>query len=226
MRNKRFATQKTMCHFKTEDWINFVRGTVEPVQGTDMQKHLDEQCQVCAPEFDVWKWMREFGSREAQNSPSLSAVDSVKTAFKAVSPEKRNIMREIAEMIFDSNSQPQFAGVRGVGQTARQLLFRAGGVLIDMQMEAPAENDRMAIMGQVLSGETKQALRQIGVHLLRGTNELASTATNQFGEFYLEHPSSTDLQVSLDVSQERQVFIPLDESIWRVSASQPSKTFI
>jgi hypothetical protein len=93
--------------------------------------------------------------------------------------------------------------------------------MIDMKMQVAGEADRFALIGQVVSsGEKKHALRQVPVHLLSGTDELASTSTNQFGEFYLEHQTGRDLQVALEVSSDRNVFIPLDECIWRVAFGQ------
>ena len=93
--------------------------------------------------------------------------------------------------------------------------------MIDMRLQTVGDPERFALMGQVLTtGEKKHALRQVPVQLLSGTEELASTSTNQFGEFYLEHKAGRDLQISLGVSTEKSVFIPLDESIWRVARSQ------
>jgi hypothetical protein len=40
----------------------------------------------------------------------------------------------------------------------------------------------------------------------------------KFGEFYLEHDSADkNLQVSLEVDAQKDVFIPLDESVWRIA---------
>jgi hypothetical protein len=96
--------------------------------------------------------------------------------------------------------------------------------MIDMRLQVVGDEERFALMGQVLkSGEHKHAMRQVPIHLLSGTDELATTSTNQFGEFYIEHSAGRDLQVSLEVSEEKSVFIPLDESIWRVARVQPTE---
>jgi hypothetical protein len=208
-----------MKHYESKDWIDFARGTLTAEQKAMLQAHLDAGCSACKVELRIWSWMSEFGRQELSAEPPPAAVRVVKSAAIPQDPGKaRSRMREIAELVFDSYSQPQVIGIRSTAAAPRQLLYRAGSVLIDMRLQSAGDADRFSLSGQVLSsGESKQALRHVPIHLLSGTNELASTATNQFGEFYLEHEVGKDLQVSLEVSQERDVFIPLDETIWRAT---------
>jgi len=129
-------------------------------------------------------------------------------------------IREIAELVFDSLLTPQLAGVRSAaGVGSRQLLYRAGEVMIDVRFEANDDSERFAVTGQVFRDQgSKVGMTRIPISLISGKNELARTSTNQFGEFYLEHESADkNLQVSLEVNSEKDVFIPLDESIWRIA---------
>jgi hypothetical protein len=207
-----------MKHFDSKDWIDFARGTLADSQKTKLQNHLNDGCDICKEESNLWAWMTSFAAQESKNEPPEAAVRIAKAAGPGVPEKSRFGMREVAELIFDSYSQPQVAGVRSSTLAPRQLLYRAGAVMIDMKMQAAGKEDHFALLGQVVtSGEDKRALRQVPVHLLSGTDELASTSTNQFGEFYLEHEKTRDLQVSLEVSSDRNVFIPLDECIWRVA---------
>jgi hypothetical protein len=209
-----------MKHYDYKDWIDFARGTLGKKRVEEMQAHLDGGCTACKEESRLWKWMGEFGSEEALNEPPINAVRIAKSALGGSIEEPRNVMHEIAELIFDTYAQPQVVGIRSTAAAPRQLLYRAGPLMIDMRLQMVGDAERFALMGQVLTGgEKKHALRQVPVHLLSGTDELAATSTNQFGEFYLEHKASRDLQVSLEVSSEKSVFIPLDESIWRVAHS-------
>jgi hypothetical protein len=208
-------------HFEPQDWIDYVRGTLADDKMAGMKGHLDSGCKPCHSEFTTWSVMRDFAKQEPANEPPASTLRVVKAAIGGLPGKVRTTMREIAELVFDSHSQPQFAGVRSSSEAPRQLLYRAAGMMIDMRMQSGQTADRIALTGQVFSsGDKKLALRQVPVHLLSGVDELASTATNQFGEFYLEHQSARDLQVSLEVSRDRDVFIPLDESIWRVATNR------
>jgi hypothetical protein len=210
-----------MKHFDSKDWIDFARGALANSRRAEMESHLNDGCELCEEESVLWAWMKSFAAQESKNEPPEAVVRLVKSAGPGVPEKSRSHMREIAELVFDSYSQPQVAGVRSSATAPRQLLYRAGAVMIDMKMQVAGEPDRFALIGQVVtSGEKKHALRQMPVHLLSGTDELACTATNQFGEFYLEHEKGRDLQVSLEVSSDRNVFIPLDECIWRVAFGQ------
>lgn len=126
-------------------------------------------------------------------------------------------MREVATLVFDSFSQVPLAGVRSTAAAERQLLYRAGPLMIDMKLQTSKDADHFALMGQVLSSDDAVALNEVPVHLLSGADQLISTSTNRFGEFRLEHDSEKDLHVSLEVSREKEIYIPLDESIWRVA---------
>ena len=213
-----------MKHYDYKDWIDFARGTLAEVRAEEMQAHLDGGCSPCSEEARLWSWMREFGAQEVLNEPPANAVRMAKAAIGGKVQEPRHVMRELAELVFDTYAQPQVVGVRSTAAAPRQLLYRAGPLMIDMRLQMVGDAERFALMGQVLTGgEKKHAMRQVPVHLLSGTDELAATATNQFGEFYLEHKAGRDLQVSLEVSNEKSVFIPLDESIWRVAHSQQSQ---
>jgi anti-sigma factor RsiW len=210
-----------MEHFNQKDWIDFVRGTLSQERERAIRNHLDSGCIACAEEKQAWAWMREFGTQEAGYEPPANALRIAKTALSGRAKEPRHVMKELAELVFDTYSQPQVVGVRSTTAAPRQLLYRAGALMIDMRLQTVGDPERFALMGQVLTaGEKKHALRQVPVQLLSGTEELASTSTNQFGEFYLEHKAGRDLQISLGVSNEKLVFIPLDESIWRVARSQ------
>jgi anti-sigma factor RsiW len=210
-----------MKHPEAQQWIDYVRGTLAKDDAARIKAHLDTGCKACRMELALWAAMKDFGSQEPGNAPPADTVRVVKAAVGGKAGKVRTTMREIAELVFDSYSQPQFAGVRSSSDAPRQLLYRAGSMMIDMRLQNGQAADRIALMGQVFSsGEKKLAMRQVPVHLLSGVDELASTATNQFGEFYLEHESGRDLQISVEVSTNRDVFIPLDESIWRIASSR------
>jgi hypothetical protein len=211
-----------MKHFDDKDLIDFARDTVSPEKKQEIQTHLDGGCQDCAKGLRLWTWMKDFAIREALNHPPASTVRLAKAV--QVTPRKaRRSMRELATLAFDSFAQLQVSGVRSISPGARQLLYRAGPLMIDMKLETRANYDRFSLVGQVLaSDEGVRGVDEVQVHLLSGTAELASTTTNQFGEFYLEHDQGKDLQLSLEVSSEKEVFIPLDEVIWRVAPGRQS----
>ncbi len=207
-----------MKHFTFQDWVDFARSSVSAEQRKAMQGHLDDGCEKCAKELQMWKGFAEFAGREAAYEPPEGIVRIVKAALPSEQQQESGArIREIAHMVFDSLRQPQLAGVRSTQAAPRQLLYRAGPILIDMRLEAHSGSDQLSLVGQVLdSRESGKGLGEVPVHLLSGQNEVALTRTNRLGEFRLECGTGRDLQVSLEVSRRKDVFIPLDESIWRV----------
>jgi hypothetical protein len=211
---------KNMAHFSSRDWIDYVRNLVSPQDAAAMTSHLKSGCDSCEKEKATWSKLATFAKTEAEYEPPAHAVSLAKALVQAPKPEKALRFREIAELVFDSLLTPQPAGVRSAaGVGTRQLLYRAGEVMIDVRLEASDESERFALTGQVFRNQgSKVGMTRIPISLISGKNELARTSTNQFGEFYLEHDSADkNLQVSLEVDSEKDVFIPLDESIWRIA---------
>ncbi len=213
-------SNKNMAHFSSRDWIDYVRNLVSSQDAAAMTSHLKSGCDSCAKEKTAWSKLAGFAKAEAQYEPPADVVNMAIALIRAPKLEKGLRLREIAELVFDSLLTPQLAGVRSAaGVGSRQLLYRAGEVMIDVRFEASDENERFALTGQVFRDKgSKVGMTRVPISLISGKNELARTSTNQFGEFYLEHDSADkNLQVSLEVDTEKDVFIPLDESVWRIA---------
>jgi hypothetical protein len=209
-----------MAHFSSREWIDYVRNMVSPQDAEAMTNHLKSGCDSCEKEKATWNKLATFAKTEAEFEPPENVVNMAKALVQAPKREKAFRIREIAELVFDSLMTPQLAGVRSAaGVGSRQLLYRAGEVMIDVRFESSDESERFALTGQVFREQgSKVGMTRVPISLISGKNELARTSTNQFGEFYLEHESAEkNLQVSLEVNSEKDVFIPLDESIWRIA---------
>ena len=116
-------------------------------------------------------------------------------------------------------ANPLLAGVRGATVTARRLLFRAGEVMIDLSVEPTSKQSQILLVGQVLdSSISGVGIVEVPVLLLNGREMLAETETNLYGEFQLECSEDKNLQISVGVTQDKDIFIPLDESIWKTSS--------
>jgi hypothetical protein len=210
-----------MSHYSSQQWIDYARNLASPQDSEAMANHLKSGCASCAKEKATWSKLAGFAKTEAEFEPPAHVVNMAKALMQAPKREKAGLrIREIAELVFDSLLTPQLAGVRSAaGVGSRQLLYRAGEVMIDVRFEASEESERFALTGQVFRDQgSKVGMTRVPISLISGKNELARTSTNQFGEFYIEHESADkNLQVSLEVNSEKDVFIPLDESIWRIA---------
>jgi len=121
----------------------------------------------------------------------------------------QTIAPEVALLAFDSLHQPAPRGIRTVGACARQLLYKAGQILIDLRVD-PAPSGRVCIVGQVFdSARFQQGITDAPVHLLSGEDKKASTTTNQFGEFHLDLEDCKSLQLQVGISSRKQILVPL-----------------
>jgi hypothetical protein len=106
----------------------------------------------------------------------------------------------IAALVFDTFDQPLLACVRRVGAPPRQLLFRAGDVDVDVKIESMEANDRITLVGQVLSttakffDNTPVKLESHGIVRYR-------TMTNLVGEFSFDEVPKDTYHLSVDLPE-------------------------
>src|SRR2546430_3230945 len=106
----------------------------------------------------------------------------------------------IASLVFDTYDQPMLAGVRRVGAPPRQLLFRAGDVDVDVKIESMEANDRITLVGQVLSN-TDKFFDNTPVKLESHGIVRYKTMTNFVGEFAFDEVPKDTYHLSVDLPE-------------------------
>jgi hypothetical protein len=106
----------------------------------------------------------------------------------------------IASLVFDTYDQPIQAGVRRVGAPPRQLLFRAGDVDVDVKIESMEANDRITLVGQVLSN-TEKFFDNTPVKLESHGIVRYRTTTNVVGEFSFDEVPKDTYHLSVDLPE-------------------------
>ena len=200
-----------MKHYALEEWADFVREVVEPIQRAAMQRHLYEDCKWCLRAVAVWQSVLDISRQEANYQPPESAARSTKAYYGVYRPQVGHSgVAKIAELIFDSFRRALPAGVRASGVASRQLLYRLGKTLIDMRLEAGDKPHRISLVGQVLdSSETDRGVSDIPVIVLHGSESMAQTVTNQFGEFHLAFDAAQELHLRIESGEPEAILIPL-----------------
>jgi hypothetical protein len=144
-------------------------------------------------------------------------LQAVERAFR--SPRSRPV-QVFATLVFDSFQSPVPGGVRGVAVGTRRLLYEATGVSIELNLDSLSATGDVLVTGQVVQpGDVAAGICQVPVQLLHGRKTIAQTQTNQFGEFHLKGEAGKGMQVSVGVTEQKDVFILLDDSIWRTPSS-------
>ena len=181
--------------------------------------HLESGCSHCAQVASHWHLLKKFAAKESGLQLPDQSVAFVKGAFRAPSkPESRSFVETIAQLVFDSFQQPLLAGVRSSAPGARSLLYEAGQLLIDINLDFSEDTRQVVLQGQVMDSTIQgKGVEEIPISLQSGQETLAQTETNEFGEFELQCDARKGLQVSDAVNPRRNVLIVLDDAIWAQS---------
>ena len=189
-----------MRHLTVENIMDYMDGMGTDVEKSTVETHLVD-CQECSEvkqEFQVLTMqLREDSAFEPPAELVQWGVDLFQPVMQ---PEKSGLRKFIAALVFDTFDQPMLAGVRRVGAPPRQLLFRAGDVDVDVKIESMEANDRITLVGQVLSSATKffdntpVKLESHGIVRYR-------TRTNVVGEFSFDEVPKDTYHLSVDLPE-------------------------
>lgn len=198
-----------MEHFLEHSWADFVRGISCP-EREDMVLHLANGCNECAGAYDSWNRVQTVALRESNYTPPEDAVRMARLAFET-SPAKTDVLEMLATLVFDTFAQPALAGARSAGAAARQLVYEADGLAVDLRFDGPPPTKKVYLTGQVLDKRAPQeSLHNAAVILWseRGL-PIAETKANANGEFNLELEPQDNMRLSIQVEGRALIRIPL-----------------
>jgi putative zinc finger protein len=189
-----------MRHITVENIMSYMDGVGTDVEKSTLETHLAgcKDCSELKQEFQALiTQLRDDSSFE----PPTDVVQWGINLFQPVmQPNQGGLRKIIAALVFDTFDQPMMAGVRRVGAPPRQLLFRAGDVDVDVKIESMEANDRITLVGQVLSSATKffdntpVKLESHGIVRYR-------TRTNVVGEFSFDEVPKDTYHLSVDLPE-------------------------
>ncbi len=189
-----------MRHVTAEVLVNYIDELCTDAEKATIDNHLTS-CSDCT---ELKQELQSLVSRlrqEASFDPPADLVQWGVNLFQPVmQPRTGGLPKFIASLVFDTFDQPMFAGMRRVGTPPRQLLFRAGEVDVDVKIESLEANDRITLVGQVLSGAAKffdntpVKLESHGIVRYR-------TKTNVVGEFSFDEVPKDTYHLSVDLPE-------------------------
>lgn len=137
-------------------------------------------------------WMRAF-ARISEDTVIVSLPSRVRDIlierFEAYAEGKQQpglLERLVATLTFDSDLQPA-VGLRSAGMlgSQRQLVYSTEAADLAMIVRPHPRDGLLDLYGQILPVEDTDS-GIFGVQLLEGSSEIATTATNDLGEFTFE----------------------------------------
>jgi hypothetical protein len=190
-----------MRHVSNEILLDYVEGKVSQDSRLSVERHLSE-CSDCLQTRDSLLNLVLQLQEDSSFEPPAGLVQWGLNLFQpmlqpAVGGKLKKI---IASLVFDNYDQPMLAGVRRVGAPARQLLFRAGDVDVDVKIEAMEATNRISLVGQVLSN-TEKFFDNASVKLESQGIVRYRTLTNVVGEFSFDEVPQDTYHLSVDLPE-------------------------
>jgi len=190
-----------MQHINTEDLVDYMDGRVSGEGKLAVENHLSK-CSDCVELKEELRLLVLRLQEDTTFEPPAELVQWGVSLFQPLlQPSTGGKLRKlIAALVFDTFDQPLLAGVRRVGAPPRQLLFRAGDVDVDVKIESMEANDRITLVGQVLSttakffDNTPVKLESHGIVRYR-------TMTNLVGEFSFDEVPKDTYHLSVDLPE-------------------------
>jgi hypothetical protein len=198
-----------MEHFSEQAWADFGRGFSAPEKARGIKTHLSTNCADCKATSRFWSRLQTMARAEREYSAPADLVRLAKLEFAA----KHELQAEkwsLASVLFDSFSQPLLAGVRSSAAIARQVVYEAEGLTVDLRFDVVVPSGRVSAVGQILDRQTpRELLTGSPVVVWTENGQLVATTTaNAYGEFQLEFEAQDDLRLTARVGG-RRVKLPL-----------------
>ena len=192
-----------MRHISVESLMNYLdgKGLAEDLQTLESHVSTCSDCAELKQELQTLSvQLREDSSYEPPAELVQWGIALFQPLLQPATESGGKLRKIIAALVFDTYDEPLTAGVRRVGAPPRQLLFRAGGVDVDVKIESVESNDRITLVGQVLSNNSKffdntpVKLESHGIVRYR-------TMTNVVGEFTFDEVPKDTYHLSVDLPE-------------------------
>jgi anti-sigma factor RsiW len=198
-----------MRHIAEEKLAEFVRNSLPVAQRQPVLEHI-AACSECSKLVGLFEQVVQVGSNEALYEPPAGVVRAAKAYFEAKQRHHAPERSGIFELLFDSMAQPIAAGARASVASARQLLYRVGTVYVDMRVDSELNSEQAALVGQMLdSAHPGHPVAGVPVFLMDGRKSVASTISNNNGEFHLEFAMKSNLRLAIAVGDSVPVYLPI-----------------
>jgi hypothetical protein len=198
-----------MQHFSEQAWADFVRGVNESETKANIESHLARGCSDCGATSDVWNQLQTIVSNEKSYMPPESAVRMVKLEFVTTNSQEQASV--LANLLFDTFVQPLAAGIRSGAAVARQLVYVAEGLTVDLRLDSQSPSGKILVVGQVLDQRLPRVSpRGVSIALWTPKGQpFLEISPNESGEFQLEVNAQDDLRLLIEVAGRKTIRIPL-----------------
>lgn len=207
-----------MKHPKTEEWTDYVRGTLESGARARLGDHLSDGCDRCEREMDAFKVVHRLAEADLRSEPPRAAISAAKNMFRVQQLiESSEPTRLGLDVSFDSFLTPATSGVRGSHANERHLVFRSPQLLVDLELRAVENGKPVRLRGQLLDAESKP-LAGVPAFLLDRGRISSQDLSGRVGDFSLEADAKSTPRLCLVVGDDL-VEVPLPGRLLNLEAN-------
>ena len=192
-----------MRHVNAENLMAYMDGQVAAESKETIHKHLTDCADCLQLKHELEQFVLQLEA-DASFEPPTELDQWGVSLFQPMRQPKESaggkVRKYVASLVFDTFDEPMLAGVRRVGAPPRQLLFRAGDVDVDVKIESMEANDRISLVGQVLSN-TEKFFDNTPVKLESHGTVRYKTMTNFVGEFAFDEVPKDTYHLSVDLPE-------------------------
>ena len=158
-------------------------------------------------------WLRAFfqATRDVVlDDPPAGQRAELAKAFEAYARGRRqpgSLKRLTATLSFGGRLQP--AAVRSAGGAGGQLIYTTETADIALNVRRRPENGMLNLDGQIFPNDDEEP-EAFGVQILRGTEEVGTTATDELGEFAFESVPPGEYQILVSSEQVEILISPVE----------------
>jgi anti-sigma factor ChrR (cupin superfamily) len=191
-----------MTHYEFAEWLDYARGLGDAAAREAMQAHLLDGCQECRSTLAALEAFAGAVVADVAFEPPADVVRCAHALFAQLRPERvRSLPRILARLVEDTFRQPLPAGVRANVRSARQALYQAGRVFVDLRVEQRPGNREVVVVGQVLRPGREETGTHQPVVLTAGSDVLTTAVCNDYGEFHLECAPAARMRLHIPVEE-------------------------
>lgn len=192
-----------MKKFTFEQWTDYVRGLTTPELTQAMSARL-----AAGSESDIRLHRLASGMVEAAGELPGREVprDAVQRALAIFRPFDANRLFQLPALplrvLFDSQREPQAAGLRAQGALHRETIHQAGDFQLSVRLEQEPGTEVLALIGQLLPNEnTLQPVSHRPVFVFQKEKLVARTLSSDNGEFQVEFSGRQPLRLVLALAE-------------------------
>lgn len=116
----------------------------------------------------------------------------------------------VARLISDSFRDPLPAGMRGLQDRSRRLLYGSGSLRVDLMLEPETSSNRIALAGQILdSAKPDRTFDRVPVMLRGWKGPVAQATAEEFGEFHLDFNFEARVSLEIRIAESHCIRVPL-----------------